>query len=118
MKNIRQFDLVWVDFGDNNIGSEQGGIRPAVIIQNDAGNCFSSTTIVMPLTKHVEKNPNQSTHTLLTKGGTKGLTTDSMVLGECMRQISNKRILKRMGKISDEKEKKEIQRVYFANANF
>lgn len=113
-QNFKRFDVVLVDFGKEAIGSEQGGIRPALIIQNDIGNFYSSTTIVMPLTTQI-KYLNQPTHTLIEKGIDKGLIEDSMVLGECMRQISEKRIIKYLGCISDEIEKKEIKRVYDAN---
>ncbi len=113
-QSFKRFDIVLVDFGLNVIDSEQGGIRPAVIIQNDIGYLYSSTAIVMPLTKQI-KNLNQPTHTLIEKGIDKGLVEDSMVLGECMRQISEKRIIKYLGCISDGKEKKEIKRVYDAN---
>lgn len=116
MKNdFKRFDIVLVDFGENTIDSEQGGKRPAVIIQNDKGNKFSSTTLVIPLSKKIQKNPFQSTHTLLRKGDGKGLKYDSVVLGECMRQVSERRILKYLGKISSIEEKKEIKRVYDAN---
>lgn len=116
MKNdFKRFDIVLVDFGQNTIDSEQGGKRPAVIIQNDKGNKFSTTTLVMPLSKQIHKNPFQSTHTLLKKGDGNGLKHDSVVLGECMRQISEKRILKYLGSVSDINEKKEIKRVYDAN---
>ena len=115
MKNdFKRFDIVLVDFGENIIGSEQGGKRPAIIIQNNTGNLFSSTTIVIPITSHI-KNPYQSTHTLLRKGGSRGLKCDSMVLGECVKQISEERILKYIGCISSIEEKKEIKRVYDAN---
>jgi mRNA interferase MazF len=113
-QDLKRYDIVLVDFGREAIGSEQGGIRPALIIQNDIGNFYSSTTIVMPLTTQI-KSLNQPTHTLIEKGNDKGLADDSMVLGECMRQISEKRIIKYLGCISDEKEKREIKRVYDAN---
>lgn len=115
-QNLKRYDVILVNFGNDVIGSEQGGIRPAIIIQNDTGNFYSSTTIVMPVTTNVKRNPNQSTHTLLKKGKDKGLAEDSMVLGECIRQISEKRIKCVLGKITDVQEKKEIKRVY--NANF
>lgn len=58
MKNgLKRFDIVLVDFGENTIDSEQGGIRPAIIIQNDIGNLHSSTTLVMPLSSNTNKNP-------------------------------------------------------------
>ena len=111
---FKRFDIILVDFGNSAIGSEQTGIRPAVIIQNDIGNTHSPTTIVMPLTTHIKRLA-QPTHALLGKGADKGLLQDSMVLGECLRQISKKRIVRYLGKITDSKEKSEIRRVYDAN---
>lgn len=112
--NYKRYDVILVDFGKDTIDSEQSGIRPAIIIQNDVGNFHSKTTIVMPLTSQ-HKNLNQPTHTLIQKGRDKGLVNDSMVLGECMRQISEKRIIEFLGRITDKYEQNEIRRVYFAN---
>lgn len=112
--NYKKYDVVLVNFGENTLDSEQSGMRPAVIIQNNTGNYFSNTTIVMPLSSRL-KNPNQPTHTLIRKGRDKGLICDSMLLGECMRQISEKRIKKFLGSITDINERKEIRRVYDAN---
>ena len=111
---LKRYDVVLVNFGENVIDSEQAGIRPAIVIQNDTGNFFSTTTIVMPLTSKI-KNINQPTHTLIKKGKEKGLVDDSVLLGECMRQISKKRILKFLGRITSINEKNEIRRVYDAN---
>lgn len=110
----KRYDVVLVDFGKEFMDSEQSGIRPAIIIQNDIGNFYSKSTIVLPVTtKH--KNLNQPTHTLLKRGQDKGLVEDSMVLGECVRQVSEKRIINFLGKITDDNEKNEIKRVYLAN---
>lgn len=111
---LKTFDIVLVNFGDEPIGVEQGGIRPAIIIQNNSGNIHSLSTIVMPLTKQI-KNIHQPTHTLIGKGNKTGLKYDSMVLGECVRQISEKRILEYLGCISKIEEKREIKRAYDAN---
>lgn len=64
---FEKFDIVMVDFGDNTIGSEQGGKRPAIIVQNDIGNHFAATTIVIPFSTKLKKI-NQPTHTLIKKG--------------------------------------------------
>lgn len=110
----KRYDVVLVDFGKEFMDSEQSGVRPAIIIQNDTGNFFSKSTIVLPVTtKH--KNLNQPTHTLLKRGRSKGLVEDSMVLGECVRQVSEKRIINFLGKITDKNEQQEIKRVYLAN---
>lgn len=111
---FRKYDVILVNLGDDIIGSEQGGIRPAVIIQNDTGNKHSRTTIVLPLTSHI-KNLHQPTHTLIEKTSENGLEENSMLLGECIRQISEKRIEKYIGKISDINQRAEIKRVYQAN---
>lgn len=109
----KRYDVVMVDFGVV-VGSEQGKIRPALIVQNDIGNKFSSTTIVMPLTSEI-KHLSQPTHTLIRKGKHKGLSKDSMVLGECIRQVSEMRIIEYLGSITDKDEQEEIRRVYWAN---
>ena len=112
-QELKRYDIVLVDFGDN-MDSEQSGIRPAIIIQNDIGNLYSTTTLVVPLTSQ-HKSLNQPTHTLIKKGVEKGLIKDSIVLAECLRQISEKRIKKYLGRISDNTEQKEIRRAYEAN---
>ena len=111
--DIRRYDIVKADLS-GAIDSEQGGIRPVLIIQNDTGNIHSSTTIIMPLTSRI-KNLNQPTHTLLKSNAISGLRQDSMVLGEQMRVISNQRIICKIGTITDEGERSEIRRVYQAN---
>lgn len=111
---VKRYDIVQADLS-GTVGSEQGGVRPVLIIQNDVGNSHSQTTIVMPFSTKIFKNPNQPTHTLIKKSADTGLKMDSILLGEQMRVISSKRIKKKIGMITDEKEKKAIRRVYYAN---
>lgn len=113
-KEYKKYDVVLVDFGKEILGGEQAGVRPAIIIQNDIGNNFSQTTIVMPVTSKIKKL-NQPTHALLLRNKDNGLSEDSMILGECMRQISKKRILKHIGTIYDIEDREKIKRIYFAN---
>lgn len=110
---VKRYDIVQADLS-GTIGSEQGGIRPVLIIQNDVGNLHSLTTIVMPFSTKL-KNLNQPTHTLIKKSAETGLKTDSILLGEQMRVISSQRIIKKIGAVTDEKEREEIRRVYDAN---
>lgn len=112
--NIKQFDVVLVDFGDNVIGSEQGGVRNAVVIQNNVGNRHSSTTIVMPFTTKI-KNASQPTHSLFNANAESGLSRDSMLLGECMRQVSEDRILKPLGHLARDEDRQAVKRAYEAN---
>lgn len=111
--DIRRYDIVKADLS-GAVGSEQGGIRPVLIIQNDVGNIHSCTTIVIPLTSKI-KNLKQPTHTLIRSNAFTGLKEDSMVLGEQMRVISSQRIISKIGTVVDENERMEIRRVYQAN---
>ena len=111
--DIRRYDIVKADLS-GTVGSEQGGIRPVLIVQNDTGNIFSSTTIVIPLSSRL-KSLNQPTHTLIKRSVDNGLKTDSVLLGEQMRVISSQRIICKIGTVTDEKERNEIRRVYQAN---
>ena len=113
MIGIFKNDVIKIDLS-GAIGSEQGKIRYAVVVQNDKGNLFSTCTIVMPLT-HVIKGLHIPTHALIKKTEENGLKVDSMLLGEQMRVISEKRIIEKVGKITDDESLKEIRRVYEAN---
>ena len=80
-------------------GSEQGGTRPVLVLQNDIGNYYAPTLIVAPITSRLQKL-NQSTHFLLKREG--GLYRDSMVELEQIRTIDKSRVEYYIGKISRE----------------
>lgn len=111
--DIRRYDIVQADLGEV-VGSEQGGRRPVLIIQNDQGNMYSNCTIVIPLTSKI-KSLYQPTHTLIKSSMDTGLKVDSMLLGEQIRVISSQRIIKKIGTVTNKEEIKEIRRVYEAN---
>jgi len=71
-------------------GSEQGGIRPVLVVQNDVGNAHSPTTIVLAITSKVDKT-NLPTHVALAAAES-GLKRDSIVLAEQMRTIDKSRL--------------------------
>ena len=77
------------------IGSEHGGIRPVVIIQNDRGNYFSPTVIVAAITGQVKKE--LPTHT---KIKTTGLPKESTALLEQIRTVDKTRLLEKIGEVS------------------
>ena len=79
------------------IGSEQGGIRPVVIIQNDMGNRYSPTIIVAAITGRVKKK--LPTHIKL---NTTGLTKESTALLEQIRTLDKTRLLEKLGEVSVE----------------
>lgn len=110
----KKYDVVLVDFGEEILAGEQGGIRPAVIVQNNIGNKYSISTVVLPFTSQ-PKSLKQSTHSLFLANESYGLTKDSYLLGECIRQISEQRIIKKMGSIFDNTGREEVKRVYFSN---
>ena len=114
MKPIRRFDVVLVDFGVEMIKGEQAGVRPAIVVQNDIGNVHSSTTIVIPLTKNIKKL-NQPTHTLIVKDKNNGLSCDSVMLAEAIRQVSKGRIKGFLGSITKESVKLDIKDALYAN---
>lgn len=114
MNELKMFDVVYVDFSDNKIGSEQSGIHPYIIIQNNIGNKHCPTVLGMSLTS-VLKKEYLPTHCIIYKTKENGLKNDSMLLGETITQISKDRIINKIGSVTDEKTQNEILNVFFAN---
>ena len=82
------------------IGSEQGGIRPVLIIQNDIGNKFSPTVIATAITSQINK-AKMPTHIEL-DAKSYGLPKDSVVLAEQIRTIDKKRLKEKIGHVDDD----------------
>lgn len=87
------------------VGSEQGGVRPVVILQNDKGNLHSTTTIVAPITGELDK-PYLPTHVIFKSDSMK---KESMVLLEQIRTIDKSRLGKFVGTM-DNKTMKRIDK--------
>ncbi len=85
---------------DPVVGSEQGGIRPVIIIQNDLGNQHGTTVIVAALTAQ-SKKPSMPTHVAILQGEG-GLWRDSMVLAEQVRTLEKTRLIRLLGTVSPE----------------
>lgn len=81
------------------VGSEQGGMRPVLIVQNDVGNKHSPTVIAAAITSQINK-AKLPTHIEL-GAKTYGLSKDSVILLEQIRTIDKKRLKDRMGKLDD-----------------
>lgn len=105
--NIRCWrgDLFYADMGIVE-GSEQGGVRPVVIIQNNTGNRFSTTVVVASITSKINK-ANLPTHVKLDKQECNNLDTYSMVMLEQIRTLSKTRLKEKIGRLS----KEEMDRV-------
>lgn len=94
---IHRGEIYLIDLS-NQVGSEQSGVRPAIIVQNETGNIFSPTTIICPLTS---KNKGASaTHVALTPEDA-GVITNSTVLCEQVRVIDKTRIRKKLGEVKN-----------------
>ena len=96
---IKRGDMFYADLSPV-VGSEQGGIRPVLIIQNDVGNKHSPTVIAAAITSQTGKNK-LPTHIEI--GSTEnGLKADSIVLAEQIRTIDKSRLKEKIGHINDE----------------
>lgn len=85
---------------DPVIGSEQGGVRPVLVVQNDIGNKFSPTVIVLAITSQLEK-AKLPTHVPISAQG-HGLQRDSIILAEQIRTLDKKRLKEKIGELSSE----------------
>ena len=94
--SIRRGEIYYADLSPV-VGSEQGGVRPVLIVQNDVGNRHSPTVIAAAITSQTEK-AKLPTHISL-NAATCGLAKDSVVLLEQIRTIDKRRLKERMGEI-------------------
>lgn len=94
--SIKRGEIYYADLSPV-VGSEQGGIRPVLIVQNDVGNKHSPTVIAAAITSQKEK-AKLPTHIDLNSGNC-GLAKDSVVLLEQIRTIDKKRLRERMGEL-------------------
>lgn len=97
--NYHRGDIYLVDLG-TNIGSEQGGCRPVLLVQNDIGNHFGPTLIVAPVSSRYWKKSKQPTHTLIE--GIQNLSSPSVVLTEQLLTIDKVRVMKYLGKVPED----------------
>lgn len=80
-------------------GSEQGGVRPVLVVQNDVGNNFSPTTIILPITSRMSK-AKLPTHVALSRRES-GLSRDSVVLAEQIRTIDKVRLQQKVATLNE-----------------
>ena len=96
---VKRGDMFYADLSPV-VGSEQGGIRPVLIIQNDLGNKYSPTVIAAAITSQTNK-AKLPTHIELGEN-TSGLKSNSVVLTEQIRTIDKSRLKEKIGHIEDE----------------
>ena len=94
--NVRRGDIYYADLSPV-VGSEQGGVRPVLIVQNDTGNRHSPTVIAAAITSQLGK-AKLPTHIALAAQGS-GLPKDSVILLEQIRTLDKRRLRERMGRV-------------------
>lgn len=95
---IKRGDLFYADLSPV-VGSEQGGVRPVLIIQNDIGNKYSPTVIVAAITSQINK-AKLPTHIEIS-ANEYGLNKDSVILLEQIRTIDKKRLREKIGNLDE-----------------
>ena len=96
--NIKRGDIYYADLSPV-VGSEQGGLRPVLIVQNDVGNKYSPTVIAAAITSKMGK-AKLPTHIDVPGEGV-GLSRDSVVLLEQIRTIDKRRLKEKMGHLDE-----------------
>jgi mRNA interferase MazF len=96
---VKRGDVFYADLSPV-IGSEQGGVRPVLVVQNDVGNKYSPTIIVAAITSQINK-AKLPTHVEIS-ALEYGLTKDSVVLLEQIRTIDKKRLREKVGHFDEE----------------
>ena len=96
---VKRGDIYYADLSPV-VGSEQGGVRPVLIIQNDTGNRYSPTVIAAAITSQTGK-ARLPTHIDLPVDENCGLSRDSVVLLEQVRTLDKKRLRERMGHVEE-----------------
>ena len=94
--NVKRGELYYADLSPV-VGSEQGGIRPVLVVQNDVGNKYSPTVIAAAVTSQINK-AKLPTHIELSAIDY-GLSKDSVVLLEQIRTLDKKRLKERIGEL-------------------
>lgn len=90
-------DIYYADM-EPHIGSEQGGTRPVVVLQNNTGNYYCPTLIIAPITSKSGKKPSQPTHYYAER--IHGLELPGMVLLEQIKTIDKRRVKKYLGRMT------------------
>jgi Growth inhibitor len=97
--SVKRGEIYYADLSPV-VGSEQGGVRPVLIIQNDTGNRYSPTVIAAAITSQTGK-ARLPTHIELPVAQSCGLTKDSVVLLEQVRTLDKRRLREKMGRVDN-----------------
>lgn len=107
--DLQRYDIIEAET-KHAIGSVQSKRRPYVVVGNVLGTNRSEILVVMPLT-HVIKKQHLPTHECINSDKNNGLRTNSMVLGEQPQTIAKEEVLRKLGRITNQRDKNLINRV-------
>lgn len=103
---VKKFEVYRIDLSGNK-GREEGKVRPCVVVSNESGNTHSDIVTIMPLTS---TNRSLPTHAYIRKSVCVGLHHDSVMQGEQVRTVDKQRIRGKIGFITDEETRADIER--------
>ncbi len=108
---LHRYDIIEAEL-DYGKGSIQRKKRPYIIVSNEKGNMNATIITVMPLT-HIIKKKHLPTHSCLTAESKNGLLTYSMILGEQPQTIEKEEVIRKLGSVTDKKQRNSINKVCF-----
>lgn len=114
MEIIKRGDIFYADLSPV-VGSEQGGIRPILVVQNDVGNKYSPTVIASAITSQLTK-AKLPTH-IEVQSGRFGLPRDSVILLEQIRTLDKRRLKSKIGSL-DERTMNAVNRALLISLGF
>ncbi len=107
MNIIKRGDVYLADLGEG-VGSEQHGVRPVLVIQNNVGNKYSPTITVLPITTKIHKSKGLPTHVIINHMG--GLDEISAIMAEQISTIDKTKLFTYLGTIPEEDMKKDVNK--------
>ncbi len=108
---LRRYDIIEAEL-KYGTGSIQRKRRPYIIVSNDAGNTNADIITVMPLT-HIIKKKHLPVHGCLQAVSETGLSSYSMILGEQPQTICKEEVIRKLGNVSDQKQRNNVNKVCF-----
>lgn len=114
--DYKKYDVIFGKFPIEEDGSVQSGERPAIVIQNNIGNKYSPTLLVLPLSSQLKKIK-MPTHMILERDRDNGLTKTSMLVAEQPKTI-NKNKVKKIGRIMNRELQRKIFRCFVYSAAY
>ena len=107
--SVSRWELYWVDL-EPRVGREQGGVqRPAIVVSNDGFNSHFDVVTVVPLTKRAGKRRRVYEFEVLLPAEIVGSGVESIAMPHQIRTISKLRLLERIGQLTDEEKRIEIE---------